>query len=229
MFLVVNCLSLIDLYWLRLVSKRFCFLANNYKSFKKYLSLTNAIYQTEIWNHILYENLCWLFYDIRKRLGVGDMAPLSYVRYEIFSMFDYLTLYNVFNHFASSTRICDINGISFDCSRVYFTKDEFVAQWTFFPQIRYSGDFTFFNLSQMLLGDGVFSFFLFSFFLSFYLCEIQSRKNGCIFFKPCNNSFQGFAIFIKMMRLYLNPVSELYRNLFKFVTTDFADSTYRFY
>lgn len=68
-----------------------------------------------------------------------------------FSMFHQLILYNVFNHFAFCTKNCDINGICFDCSRVYFTKDKFVAQCALFSKIRYSRGFISHNLSQILL------------------------------------------------------------------------------
>ena len=82
----------------------------------------------------------------------------------------------------------------------------------------------------MFLDDEVFSFDLDICFLNQkYFCAIQSRKNGCMFFKSCNNSSQVFFVFIEiMMHLYLNRDSEPYRNLFKFVTTDFAYSTHRF-
>ena len=99
-----------------------------------------------------------------------------------------------------------------------------------FPTLDIQEIFFSYNLSQMLLDDGVFSFDLdICFSNQKQFCAIQSRKNGGMFFKSYNNSSQVFVVFIEiMMRLYLNPVSELYGNLFKFVIPDFAYSTHRF-
>ena len=114
--------------------------------------------------------MCWLYYDIGKQLRVRDMVSLSYVRCEIFPMFDYLILYNVFNHFAFCTRNWDINEIS----RVYFTKDEFVAQRALFSKIGHSENVIPHDLTQMLFDDAVFSFDL---DIQKIFCAIQSRKN----------------------------------------------------
>ena len=82
----------------------------------------------------------------------------------------------------------------------------------------------------MLLDDGAFSFDInICFSNQRHFCSVQIRKNGCMFVKSCNNSAQAFVVFIKvMMRLHLNRVSELYRNIFKFVTTNFAYSIHMF-
>ena len=156
------------------------------------------------------------------------MVFLSYVRYEIFSMFDYLTLYNVFNHFKFCTKNCYINGFCFDCSRVNFPKDECIARC--FSRIRYSEDFISHKLSQMLLHDGVFFFELdISLSKQKYFCAVQIKKNGCMFFDSCNNSSQVFTVFIEvMMRLYLNTVFEIYKNLFRFAVCDCAYNISKF-
>ena len=78
-----------------------------------------------------------------------------------------------------------------------FTKNEFAAQCALFSKIRYSRDFISDKLSQMLLDDCVFSFDLdISCSNQKYFCAIQSRKNGCIFFKSCHNSSQVFLLLL---------------------------------
>ena len=67
------------------------------------------------------QTLCGLYYATRNALRIIDLTVLTHLGYEIFSLFDYLSLCNVFQQFAFCARTCDINDFCFVCSRVYFT------------------------------------------------------------------------------------------------------------
>ena len=53
-----------------------------------------------------------------KNKGYGFF--FTYVRCEIFYLFDRLTLLSILEHFAFCTRTYDSSGFCFTCSRVYF-------------------------------------------------------------------------------------------------------------
>lgn len=143
---------------------------------------------------------------------------------ELFSLFDHLTLYNVFEHFVFCTKTCDINDFCFVCSRVYF-KDISVNNLckNMFLKVYLKKKTVQNDLLEMLLEDDLF-LLLFGVGLlnQKYLYAVQTRKNGCMFYKACSNPTEVFSVFTEiMLRIYLNRIAELGLNLCeRFSTTE---------
>ena len=203
------------MYMLRFVNKKCFTVVNSHKSFQKYRSLTNEMCSYKVWNDNVRENVSSLYYSMRFELKVVDMAFALYLRYEIHNMLDQLNLINVYEHFVFCTRTCDINGICTACSRLEYQDSSLSRQCILMFSTMKLLDLCSPSMVKMLRQKCFWSYTSDICNLNDkFICITESRKEGCMFFKTCNNAVQVYMTFVKiLLRLYLNMTHKIYKLL----------------
>ena len=103
-------LSLTELFELKLVSKRFHELVNSDFNFNKKSELADSICKQGQWSEIIQENLSYFKQTVSSEFEDNPMIQL-YIKYN-YSIFNGMSLYHIFCHFAFCKRSCD-SGIEF--------------------------------------------------------------------------------------------------------------------
>ena len=147
-----------------------------------------------------------------------DIAFCLYLEYELFHMLDHLSLISIFHHFTFCGRTCQPSGSIYQfCSRViYENSDSNEKCRCMFKDVKLKDvcnrDITaiFHNSKQW--------------FYSFDFCNPNSdfiyinktNKQGCLFFKTCNNQKDVCLVFTGILvRTYLNLTKNIYEIFIK--------------
>ena len=211
-----NYLSLSQLYFLRFVCKKFLVVVNSYKRFQKYFLFTNEMCDFKV---MVSYFIWYIFLILRdKEKNENKRYGSSYICQKT----------NFFLCLIIWLFIMFLNILCFAqrpvCSRVYF-KDISVNNLckNMFLKVYLKKKTVQNDLLEMLLEDDLF-LFLFGVGLlnQKYLYAVQTRKNGCMFYKACSNPTEVFSVFTEiMLRIYLNRIAELGLNLCeRFSTTE---------
>ena len=111
-------LSLLDLFELKFVSKRFNELVNYDINFKRIFELTNIMCKQVLW-HAKIQKYLSDFKQIISPEFKDDLMLQLYIKHKVSSILNKLSLYQVFSHFAFCKRTCDSdNQFCRMCSRV---------------------------------------------------------------------------------------------------------------
>ena len=136
-----------------------------------------------------------MYYGLKQSIKSPDIAFCLYLRDELFHMLDHLSLTNIFNHFAPSTRTCNSNGICRFFNRILYENSVFTEECRqMFGGIKL----------DVCNKDLVTLFY--SLRLWFYSIDIcnpnddfisinETRKRRCLFFETCNNQKNIYLVF----------------------------------
>lgn len=113
-------LSLFDLFELKFVSKHFQEIINSHVNFKKISELTDSMCKQALWSEKIDRDLTDFKRVIDLEFKNYDLMFQLHIKRKVSSIFNNLTLYNVFCHFAFCSRSCDSDTyFCWMCSRVY--------------------------------------------------------------------------------------------------------------
>ena len=99
-FLVFRHLTFFDLFELKFVSKRFHETVNSHVNFKRISELTNSMCKKALWSEKIDKNLTDFKQVIDLEFKNCDLMLQLYIKHKVSSIFNNLTLCNVFCHFA---------------------------------------------------------------------------------------------------------------------------------
>ena len=126
------------------------------------------------------------------QLGSTDIAFRSYLRYELFHMLNRLNLMNVFQHFAFSTRTCQINDIRRFCPKLIYGSNVSQKCTLMFKTVKLivlcCKDM------EEMFKKGKYWFHSFDNFISVN----ETRKHGCLFLKYVTTRYR----FARLLQKY---------------------------
>ena len=176
-----NKVPFLDLFELKFVSKRFHELVNSDISFRKILELTDSMSKQVLWRNKIQKNLS----DFKQALGLkfnDDPMLQLYLKHKVSSIFDRLSLHQLFCHFAFSKRCCDQDTVFCQmCSCVFPNYRVASVEYDLFDEIiidnRFSERFKAFFLPKYhMYLNVVFPYYK-------YIDSTQSKLFGCLYYE----------------------------------------------